>query len=86
MPRLLHNHNGLLARPNCRHLRRLFDRSVPTDRWQGQINRRLQFPAEVGEAYGVCFIGIQLGGGVGKGGGMEEGVVELLGYTNKFFD
>lgn len=48
MSRLLHNHNGLLARPNCRHLRGLFNRFVPTDRWEGQVNGRLQFPAEVG--------------------------------------
>ena len=47
MPRLLHNHNRLLARPNCRHLRRLLDRPLPAHRWQGQTHRGLLVPEEI---------------------------------------
>ena len=74
MPRLLHNHNGFLARPNCRHLRGVFDRFVPTDRWQGQINRRLQFPAEVDSlvvlfSLGYCVAAAEVRMGRAGGGG-----------------
>lgn len=52
---------------------------MPTDRWQGQINRRLQFPAEVdslvvlfslGYCVGAAEARMRRGGGVeSKGGG-----------------
>ena len=47
MPRLLHHHNRLLARPNRRHLRRLLDRAVPADGWECAIDRGLLVQAEV---------------------------------------
>ena len=47
MPRLLHHHNRLLARPNSRDLRRLLDRAVPAHWWESEINRGLFVQAEV---------------------------------------
>ena len=47
MPRLLHHHNRLLARPNRRHLWRLLDRAVPADGWKSAIDRGLLIQAEV---------------------------------------
>lgn len=47
MPRLLHHHNRLLARPNSCHLRRLLNRAVPAHWWQSEINRGVFVPAEV---------------------------------------
>jgi hypothetical protein len=47
MPRMLHNHNCLLARPNSRHLRRLLDRPLPAYWWQSQTHRGLLIPKEV---------------------------------------
>ena len=38
MPRLLHHHDRLLARPDRRHLRRLLDRAVPAYGWEGAID------------------------------------------------
>ena len=38
MPRLLHNHHRLLARPNCRHLRWLLDCSMSANGRQGAID------------------------------------------------
>ena len=48
MPRLLHHHNRLLARPNSRDLRWLLDRAVPAHWWESEINRGLFIQAEVG--------------------------------------
>lgn len=47
VPRLLHHHDGLLARANRRHLRRLLDRAVPTDGRQGSADGRLLVPEKV---------------------------------------
>ena len=71
MPRLLHHHNRLLARPNRRHLRRLLDRALPTDGRQGATNGRVLVPAEVDFEVGD--------GGVGKEGGgwWVEAVISL---------
>ena len=49
VPRLLHHHHRLLARPDRRHLRRLLDRPLPAHRWQGPSDRGLLFPPEVNE-------------------------------------
>lgn len=48
MPRLLHHHDRLLARPDRRHLRRLLDRAVPADGREGAIDGRVLVQAEVG--------------------------------------
>lgn len=49
VPRLLHHHHRLLARPDRRHLRRLLDRPLPAHRWQGPSDRGLLFPPQVNE-------------------------------------
>ena len=47
VPRLLHHHHRLLARTNRRHLRRLLDRSLPTNRRKGTSHRGLLFLQKV---------------------------------------
>lgn len=47
MPGLFHHHDCLLACPDRCDLRRLLHRALSTHRRQGQVNRGLQFPAEV---------------------------------------
>lgn len=47
MPRLLHNHDRLLARTNGGHLPRLLDRALPAHRWQGSVDGGMFIPAEV---------------------------------------
>ena len=47
VPRLLHNHHRLLARPNRRHLWWLLNCSMPANRRQGSIDRGVQFQEEV---------------------------------------
>lgn len=44
---MLHNHNGLLARPDSRHLRRLLDSPLPAHRWQSQTHGGVLVPKEV---------------------------------------
>ena len=47
VPRLLHNHHRLLARPNGSHLRWLLDGFMSTYWRQGAVDRGMQFPEEV---------------------------------------
>ena len=47
VPRLLHHHHRLLARPDRRRLCRLLDRPLPAHRWQGQTHGGLLFPEKV---------------------------------------
>ena len=47
MPRLLHHHDRLLARPDRRHLPGLLDRAVPADGRQGALDGRMLVPEEV---------------------------------------
>ena len=47
VPRLLHHHHRLLARPDRRCLCRLLDRPLPAHRWQGQTHGGLLFPEKV---------------------------------------
>ena len=71
MPRLLHHHDRLLARPDRRHLRRLLDRAVPADGRQGATDGGVLVSAEVGWDASV---------GEGKKDGKEElGVVVAVG-------
>lgn len=53
MPRLLHHHHRLLARPNRRHLRWMFDRPMSTYRRQGTIDGGVQFQEEVDGCMGT---------------------------------
>ncbi len=47
MPRLLHHHDRLLARPNRRHLWRLLDGPLPADGREGAVDGGLLVPEEV---------------------------------------
>jgi hypothetical protein len=47
VPRLLHHHYRLLARPNRRRLRRLFTGALPTHWREGSAHRGLLFPEKV---------------------------------------
>lgn len=47
VPWLLHHHHRLLPRTNRRHLRRLLDRSLPTNRRKGTSHRGLLVPQKV---------------------------------------
>ena len=53
MPRLLHHHNRLLARPDRRYLRRVLNRAVPADGWEGEVDRGVLVQAEVDYAMEV---------------------------------
>ena len=47
MPRLLHNHHRLLARPNRRHLWWMLNRTMSANGRQGSIDRGVQLQEEV---------------------------------------
>ena len=47
VPRLLHHHDRLFARPNSRHLPRLLDCALPTNGRKGAFDRGMLVPAEV---------------------------------------
>lgn len=47
VPWMLHNHNRLQPRTDCRRLRRLLAGSVPADWWQGKVDRGLLVQEEV---------------------------------------
>merc|ERR1711953_1091786 len=46
VPRMLQDHHSFQPRPDCRPVRRMLHRSLPTDRWKGEVNGRLLLQEE----------------------------------------
>ena len=53
MSRLFYHHDCLLARSNSCHMRRLLNRAMSADRWQGSPDGGLQFSEEVKSSRGL---------------------------------
>lgn len=53
MPRLLHHHHRLLARPDRRHLRRLLDGALPADGRKGAVDGGMFVPEKVDVGRGM---------------------------------
>lgn len=84
MPRLLHHHDRLLARPDRRHLRRLLDRAVPADGRQGATDGGVLVQAEMRNGMRVLgkerkdrkevlMVVLEGGGSWWKGGCLQHG-------------
>ena len=46
VPRMLQDHHSFQPRPDCRPVRGMLHRSLPTDRWKGEVNGGLLLQEE----------------------------------------